>query len=98
MPVTKSAKKALKQDRRNAIFNLRIKKRLREVLKTFSQKPTREGLSSAYSVLDHAVNSNVIHKNRAARIKAKLAKKLPEKPARAPSKKSTPAKKRSSRS
>lgn len=76
MPITISAKKALRQDRRRTIINQRIKRKIKAVLKKARQKPTQKSLIQASQVLDRAVKKKVIHKNKAARLKSRLAKRL----------------------
>ncbi|MBI2589835.1 30S ribosomal protein S20 [Candidatus Berkelbacteria bacterium] len=72
MPNTASAKKALGQDRRRAIQNLTARTQLKRALKSVNS----ESLSQTVSFLDKAVKRNLIHKNRVARIKARLSKTL----------------------
>ena len=74
MPVTKSAKKALRRDRRRATINKRIKEKIKEVLKRVRKSPTKKNLQEASSVLDKAAKKKVIHKNKASRLKSRLAK------------------------
>lgn len=74
MPVTRSAKKALRQDRRRTIINKRIRRRVKEALKEARENPTKKTLALAASVLDRATKKHVIHKNKAARLKSRLAK------------------------
>lgn len=73
MPITKSAIKALKQSEvkrsRNAIKKRNIKAALK---KTTDAKE----LPKAQSVIDKAAKTGYIHKNKAARLKSRLAKKL----------------------
>ena len=74
MPVTKSAEKALRRDRRRSIVNERIRRRVRKILKEARKNPTSKTLALAKSALDRAAKKGVIHKNKAARLKSKLAK------------------------
>lgn len=76
MPVTASAKKALRRDRRRAIINKKIRKKIKEALKKARQKPTKKTLAEAASSLDRAAKKKVIRKNKAARLKSRLAKLL----------------------
>lgn len=76
MPIIKSAKKALRQSKRNRVENDARRKAFRRSVKDFKDKPTVGGLSSAFSFLDRAVDNNVIHRNKAARLKSGLAKRL----------------------
>ncbi|MDO8503690.1 MAG: 30S ribosomal protein S20 [bacterium] len=79
MPVTKSAKKILKQAVRRGVLNARVQKDYKAAVKAFRGKPTAEALKIAASSLDRAVTKKVIHKNKAARLKSRLAKILPKK-------------------
>ena len=75
MPVTKSAKKALKQQIRRGKENDKTRRAYKLVIKKFKKEPTPKNLSLAYSKIDRAAKKNVIHKNKAARLKAQLSKK-----------------------
>jgi len=73
MPIIKSAKKALKQSRKRALHNLKKKKLLKSTIKkTTSEKE----MSKAQSVIDKAAKTGYIHKNKAARLKSRLARRL----------------------
>jgi len=74
MPVTSSAKKALRQQKRRARENKRTRRRYKEAIKKFLQKPGEKTLSLAYSLIDRAAKKNVIHPNKAKRLKSRLAK------------------------
>jgi len=74
MPVTKSAKKALRRDRRRTIVNIRIKRRIKEALKKARKNPDKKTLAQVASVLDRGVKKGIIHKNKAARLKSRLTK------------------------
>ena len=80
MPVTSSAKKAMRQAEtrleRRKPYKSRLKTELKKVLtyaKTDSAKAEKQ-LSVAYKVIDTAAKKNIIHKNNAARKKSLLAK------------------------
>ena len=80
MPIIKSAKKALRVSiRRNEINDLtraKIKSAVKGVkigLKTTDANSV-ELLSKAYRELDLAAKKNVIHKNKASRLKSRLTK------------------------
>jgi len=76
MPVTKQAIKKVRADKRKAVYNLRRKKAYKEAVKKFLKNPTQAGLTSVFSAVDQAAKTNVIHKNKASRIKSRLSKKL----------------------
>lgn len=77
MPITKSAKKALRRDKRKQGFNKKAKRKAERAIKTFKQKPTKENLAQAYSAIDKAAKRNIYHANKVGRIKSKLARMLP---------------------
>ncbi len=76
MPVLKHAKKKMRQDKKRALQNSRIKTVYREMLKIANQAPTQETVGQAFSSLDRAVKQHIIHKNKAARLKSGLSKLL----------------------
>lgn len=76
MPVTYSAKKALRRDQRRAKTNLEIKRRYKEALKRAKKLGSKKALQEAGSLIDRAAKKRVIHKNKAARLKSRLAKLL----------------------
>lgn len=80
MPITKSAKKALRASERKAVFNLRRKrvlksevKNIRDLIKEGKVEDAKKSLSSAYKALDKAAKMNTITKNHASRKKSRLA-------------------------
>jgi len=83
MPITKSAKKALKQNRKKRVFNLKRIKKMRSLIKEFKalikDKKKEEALKilpEAYKAIDKATKRGVIKKNTANRKKSNLAKAL----------------------
>jgi len=80
MPITQSAKKALRQSIKRNRVNRRAKDKVKKAIKEFKAKPTKEGLKKAFSKIDQAIKKNLTHKNKAARLKSQLAKLLSQKP------------------
>lgn len=76
MPITDSAKKALRQSARRREQNLAKTKTYKNAIKAFLKSRTKETLSQVFQAVDKACKANVIHKNKAARLKSKLAKAL----------------------
>lgn len=74
MPVTKSATRALRKDKRRTAINKRIRRRYKTFLKKARNNPTLKNISLAFSALDRAAKKKVIHRNKASRLKARLAK------------------------
>jgi len=73
MPILKSAIKKLRRDRRAAVANKKIKDRVRAAVRAAREKPTKALLSKASSALDKAAKKGIIHKNKTARLKSRLA-------------------------
>lgn len=76
MPVTKQAIKKVRQDRRKTTQNAVVKKNYKKAVADFRKKPEPTKLSGVYKALDTASKTNVIHKNKAARLKSRLNKML----------------------
>lgn len=97
MPVIKSAKKKLRQDKKRQAQNSVVETTLRKVLKKTRKSPTVENVRLATKAADKAVKKHIIHKNKAAHIKSDLSKLIagkvtPKKTEKAGAKKS-PSKK-----
>ena len=81
MPITKSAKKALRQSIRRRVRNLKKKEAYKKAVKETRDlalagkiSEANSTLSAAYKALDKAAQTNVISKNTASRKKSRLAK------------------------
>ncbi len=81
MPITKSAKKALRQNLKRRARNIqkkeKIKSLIKEVKRLVSQKKIEEAkklLPQVYKVLDKAAKKALIKKNTAARKKSRITK------------------------
>lgn len=72
MPQTKSAKKTLRVEKRRKAVNFLVKEKIHEAVKTSRKTPTLNSVKKAFSVLDQAVKKQVIHKNKASRLKKRL--------------------------
>ncbi|MBI4130639.1 30S ribosomal protein S20 [Candidatus Roizmanbacteria bacterium] len=73
MPVIKSAEKKLRQDKRSTKRNKDRKMRYKSAIKETKQKATTKTIAAAYSLIDTAAKKNIIHKNKAARLKRQIA-------------------------
>jgi small subunit ribosomal protein S20 len=75
MPVIKSAIKKLRQDRVREAKNDLFRKELRDALRAV-KKPTAKftSLQNLHSLIDKGVKKNLIHTNKAARMKSQTAK------------------------
>ena len=83
MPITNSAKKALRHNKRRKAHNTETKQKLKKLLKEvnllISQKKKEEAkkiLPQVYQILDKAAKKGVIKKNTASRKKSRLTKAL----------------------
>jgi len=78
MPKHKSAKKRVKTNAKRQMRNRAAKSTLKSTLKTLketvAEKP-EEALRDIHSVLDKAANRRIIHRNKAARLKSRAARK-----------------------
>jgi len=80
MPITKSAKKAIRVSLRKKAFNDGRKKVMKEIIKKIEKtaKTDKTGaakmLSSAFQAIDKSAQKGVIKKNNAARKKSRLAR------------------------
>lgn len=75
----KSAEKRIRQTRKRALRNRRVRTRLRTAIKKHRQSAKDErnkGTPETYSEIDRAWRKGIIHKNTAARYKSRLAKKV----------------------
>ena len=81
MPITKSAKKALRQNlkrkARNLVYKNKIKNLMKEAKTLVLQKKIEEAkknLPQIYKILDKAAKVGLIKKNTAARKKSRITK------------------------
>lgn len=80
MPITSSAKKALRASKHKAAFNTKRKDAITDVIKKIKKlvlaKKVKEAqalLPVAFQAIDKACKIKLIHKNNAARKKSRLA-------------------------
>lgn len=81
MPITSSAKKALRSSKRKRVFNLRRKNEMQNVIKAYKKliadKKTDEAkklIPNLQQAIDKAEKRGLIKKNTASRKKARLIK------------------------
>ncbi len=82
MPVIKSAKKKLRKDKKRTLLNREIKNLLKTTIKSYKKSPSEANLKKVFKVVDKAAKKNIIHSNKAARIKSIFAKKISQKKSR----------------
>lgn len=76
MPITSSAKKKMRRDIRKRVLNSAQKAVMKKSVKTARQNPNPDTLKVAQKNLDKAAKNNLMHKNKAARLKSRLSKLL----------------------
>jgi len=81
MPITKSAKKALKQNKKRRSLNLRRLRIMRENIKNIKKlveenqkEEAKKLLPQTYKSIDKATKRNIIKKNTANRKKSRITK------------------------
>lgn len=86
MPITSSAKKALRQSKTRRERNIKQKDAYKDAVKMYRKLVAAKQwadaaakLPAVYKSLDKAAKTNVITKNKAQRLKSRLAKLLPKK-------------------
>lgn len=83
MPITKSAKKALRQtvsrNKRNTVRKEVYKKEIKDIKALLSAKNSADAekkLVTVFKALDKAAKVGAIKKNKASRLKSRIAKKF----------------------
>lgn len=75
MPVTKTAKRALRSSKRKMAVNYAVISKLEIAVRGAKKSLTKDKILKAISLADKAAKKKAIHKNKAARIKSVLSKK-----------------------
>ena len=78
MPVTTTAKRALRGSKNKESINKIILGKLEVATRVAKKTKTVEKVLAATSLADKAAKKRIIHKNKAARIKSQLSKLLPK--------------------
>lgn len=76
MPILANAKKALRSTQRKTKYNNLVSARMRSSLKKIVTQPTADNLSEVFSDVDKALKRNLVHRNKATRIKSRASKLL----------------------
>lgn len=74
MPLTKSAIKKERVDKKRTLNNLGAKGRLKTTLKAARENPSLDTLKALYSAMDKAVKHHLVAKGHASRLKSRIAK------------------------
>ena len=78
MPITKSAIKKMRVDKRRTLQNMDAKGRLKTTIKEARANPGIETLKTLFSSMDLAVKHHLVTKGHAARLKSRISK-IPKK-------------------
>lgn len=78
MPVTKTAKRALRGSLKKESVNKLILSKLEVAIRIAKKGKKEESIIKVFSLADRAAKKKVIHANKAARIKSQLSKLLPK--------------------
>lgn len=83
MPITSSAKKALRASKHKAVFNAKRKdaisdavKKIKKLIVAKDAKGAEALLPTAFQAIDKACKTKMIHKNTASRKKSRLAQAI----------------------
>ena len=83
MPITSSAKKALRASKHKAVFNQKRRDAISDIVKKAKKlivankiKEAEALMPAAFQAIDKACKTHLIHKNTASRKKSRLAKML----------------------
>jgi small subunit ribosomal protein S20 len=76
MPVTTTAKRALRSSKRKKLVNDKSVSRLEILMRAARKKGDTKSVREAISQVDKVSKKKIIHKNKASRIKSRLSKLL----------------------
>lgn len=79
MPVTKTARRALRGSQKKQSVNKAIMASLEVAIRLAKKSKSSVNVLKAISLADKAAKKHTIHKNKAARLKSQLSKLLPKK-------------------
>lgn len=74
MPITKSAIKKQRVDKKRTKMNEPVAGRVKSALKAARLTPTKQSVGTFYQAIDRAVKKNLIPARTAARLKSRLVK------------------------
>lgn len=76
MPILHNAIKKLRQDKKRTISNSKLKDKYKKLIKAAKTKKTKKSISTAFSSIDKAAKQNIIHPNKAGRLKSSIARAI----------------------
>ncbi|OGE26523.1 hypothetical protein A3H85_03785 [Candidatus Daviesbacteria bacterium RIFCSPLOWO2_02_FULL_40_8] len=74
MPIIRSAIKKMRKDKLRTARNAKREEGMKRAIKTARHTPNPKNLTAAFSALDKAAKVNLIHVNKASRLKSRLSK------------------------
>ncbi len=74
MPLLKHAKKKQRQDIKRELEHKKLKTIYKQLMKKAKENPSQESVSAAFKAIDKAAKLNLMHDNKAARLKSSIAK------------------------
>jgi small subunit ribosomal protein S20 len=74
VPVIKSAIKKLRRDRKREKDNDQFRSELEHAIKLAKKQKSQAAVTKAVSLIDKSVKKNLMHKNKAARVKSSISK------------------------
>ena len=74
MPITKSALKKERVDKKRTLHNVVAKGQLKTAIKEVRANPGVETIKALYSAMDRAVKHHLVAKGHAARLKSRISK------------------------
>ncbi len=74
MPVIHSAEKKVRKDKYRTRLNKSRIEKVKKLIKIAKTSSDKKNIQKAQSAIDKLVKVNIIHKNKAARLKSQLAK------------------------
>lgn len=74
MPILNNAKKALRQNRKRTLANTGKKSTLKTKILALKKNKSQESLRTTSALIDKMVKAGIIHKNKASRLKSRIAR------------------------
>lgn len=83
MPLIQSAIKKMRKDKVRTLRNKKRGSELKTLVKKARRETSPENLKAVFSALDKAAKVNLIHPNKASRLKSRLSKGISQAPQKA---------------
>ena len=78
MPVTKTAKRALRSSKNKEAVNKKIVSQLEIAIRAAKKSLKKNDITTAISLADRTAKKKIIHRNKASRLKSQLSKLAPK--------------------